>query len=237
VGHRLDTDTTDLAPRLCFELPGGGHALFTTRADGNLSTMRGPGHEHGRHERDRLCEQLDLRWLCASRQVHGTAVQRVVSTAGSGGQAVEIDADGHATALRGLGTMVLVADCLPVIVGSEGAVAALHAGWRGLASGVIEEGVGAVRELGGEGELVAVVGPGARGCCYEVGEEVHGVFGNAHRDGRNLDLAAVACDRLRAAGVARVEDAGVCTICDERLFSHRREGLHAGRQAGIAWLE
>ncbi len=235
MGNRLDIDALDLAPRLCFELPGGGHALFTTRADGNLSTMRGPGHERGRHERDRLCEQLDLRWLCASRQVHGTAVQRVVSAAGSGGQAVELDADGHATGLCDIGAMVLVADCLPVVIGSEGAVAALHAGWRGLAGGVIEEGVRAVRELGGAGELVAVVGPGARGCCYEVGEEVHEVFGNAHRDGRNLDLAALARDRLQAVGVARVEDAGVCTICEERFFSHRREGLRAGRQAGIAW--
>ncbi len=237
MGNRLDADTTDLAPRLRFELPGGGRALFTTRADGNLSTMRGPSHEHGRHERDRLCEQLDLRWLCASRQVHGTSVQRVVSLSGTRGEAVEIDADGHATALRDVGTMVLVADCLPVIIGSEGAVAALHAGWRGLAGGVLEEGLRAVRELGGEGEIAAVVGPGARGCCYEVGEDVHSMFGNAHRHGRNLDLAAVARDRLEAAGVARVEDVGVCTICDERLFSHRREGLDAGRQAGVAWIE
>ena len=171
MGNRLARTTEDLSLR--FELPGGGHALFTTRAEGNLSTMRGPGHERGRRERDRLCEQLGLRWLCASRQVHGTAVQRVVEQTGRGGQAVEIDADGHATALPELGTMVLVADCLPVILGSEGAVAAVHAGWRGLAGGVLEEGVRAVRELGGSGEIVAVIGPGARGCCYEVGEEVH----------------------------------------------------------------
>ncbi len=245
---------------LRFELPGGGHALFTTRAEGNLSTMRGLGHEHGRRERDRLCEQLDLRWLCASRQVHGREVQRVVECNGRGGQAVEIDADGHATALPELGTMVLVADCLPVIVGSEGAVAALHAGWRGLAGGVLEEGVRAVRELGGSGEIAAIIGPGARGCCYEVGEEVHRALeegeprragstsigqprpstpraDGAPREGRsNLDLAAVARKRLEVAGVARVEDAGVCTICDERLFSHRREGFDAGRQAGIAWI-
>jgi YfiH family protein len=190
--------------------------------------------------------------------VHGVTVQRLngrLPAHARGGQPVEIDADGHATALRELGVMVLVADCLPVIIGSEGAVAAVHAGWRGLAGGVVEEGVRAVRELGGGGEIAAVVGPGARGCCYEVGEEVHsalegGAGGrrppsrapllpglNAHREGRsNLDLAAVARDRLRDAGVAHVEDAGVCTICDERLFSHRREGLQAGRQAGIAWL-
>jgi YfiH family protein len=250
---------------LRFELPGGGRALFTTRAEGNLSTMRGPLHEHGRAERDRLCTRLGLRWLCASRQVHGAVVQRVVPTdadpaeptsrevartevdpadlvgrgvalAGSGGEAVAIDADGHATALREVGTMVLVADCLPVVLGADGAVAALHAGWRGLAGGVLKEGVRALRELGGEGEIAAIVGPGAGPCCYEVGEEVHAAFGGAHRRGRNLDLPALARDRLAAAGVTRVESVGVCTICDERLFSHRREGALAGRQAGIAWL-
>jgi YfiH family protein len=238
MGNRLDAATTDLPLR--FELPGGGRALFTARAEGNLSTMRGPGHEQGRSERDRLCERLGLRWLCANRQVHGATVQRVAGGLDPahprGGEAAAIDADGHATALRGLGTMVLVADCLPVILGSEGAVAALHAGWRGLAGGVLEEGVHALRELGGGGEIVAVIGPGARGCCYEVGEEVHAAFGIHHEGRGNLDLAGLARDRLQHAGVARVEDVGVCTICDERLFSHRREGLDAGRQAGIAWL-
>ncbi|HWX46294.1 MAG TPA: polyphenol oxidase family protein [Solirubrobacteraceae bacterium] len=223
-------------PALRFELPRGGHALFTSRAHGNLSTMRGPHPERGREERDRLCADLGLRWLCASRQVHGPTVQRVVALAGRGGEAVAIDADGHATALRGVGAMVLVADCLPVILGSPGAVAALHAGWRGLAGGVLEEGVGALRELGDGGEIAAVIGPGAGLCCYEVGEEVHLAFGGAHRHGSHIDLPALARDRLYAAGVERVEDVGLCTICDERLFSHRREGPHAGRQAGVAWL-
>jgi len=57
----------------------------------------------------------------------------------------------------------------------------VHAGWRGLAAGVLEEGVRALRELGGDGDLVAVIGPGAGPCCYEVGEEVHTAFGDAHR--------------------------------------------------------
>ncbi|HEY3828970.1 MAG TPA: polyphenol oxidase family protein [Solirubrobacteraceae bacterium] len=222
---------------LRFELPGGGGALFTTRAHGNLSTQRGEQPRHGRRERERLGEALGLRWLCASRQVHGSVVQRVRAQAGSGGEAVAIDADGHATALRGVGAMVLVADCLPVVLGAGGAVAALHAGWRGLAGGVLEEGVRALRELGGEGEIKAVVGPGAGPCCYEVGEEVHAVFGGARRVGvANIDLPALAEDRLLAAGVGRVERVGICTICDERLFSHRREGERAGRQAGVAWL-
>jgi polyphenol oxidase len=228
-------------PALRFELPGGGRALFTTRAHGNLSTLRGAGHEQGHAARERLCEELGLEWVCASRQVHGAAVQRVRTRAGHGGEALALDADGHATALRGVGTMVLVADCLPVIVGCGGAVAALHAGWRGLAAGVLEEGVRALRDVGGKGEITAIVGPGAGPCCYEVGEEVHAAFGDRsaidrHRRGRKLDLPALARERLTAAGVARIKDVALCTICDERCFSHRREGPRAGRQAGVAWL-
>lgn len=224
------------ASGLRVQLPGGG-ALFTTRAHGNLSTLRGESAQHGRRERDRLAAELGLRWLCASRQVHGTTVLRIRSEDGSGGEALARDADGHATALRGVGTMVLVADCLPVLLASRGAVAALHAGWRGLAAGILEEGVRAVRELGGVAELAAYVGPGAGPCCYEVGEEVHAAFAGAGRVGaRNLDLPGLARRRLLAAGVDRVELAGCCTICDERFHSHRREGERAGRQAGIVWL-
>jgi YfiH family protein len=220
---------------LC-ELPGGGRALFTGRAHGNLSTMRGEGHERGRQARDALCEGLGLQWLCASRQVHGTAVQRVCVAGGAGGQAVAIDADGHATARGELGMMVLTADCLPVALGTTGAVAMLHAGWRGLAAGVLEEGVRALEELGGDGRPTAVIGPGAGACCYEVGPEVHAVFGGAVGVRGNIDLHAIARERLLAAGVAEVRDLELCTICDRRWFSHRREGARAGRQAGVAWL-
>jgi polyphenol oxidase len=218
------------------ELPGGGHALFTARAGGNLSTMRGAAHERGRQTRDGLCEELGLQWLCASRQVHGTTVQRVHAVGAAGGQPVAIDADGHATACVGIGVMALTADCLPVALGREGAVAMLHAGWRGLACGVLEEGVRALTELGGRGRTAAVIGPGAGACCYEVGPEVHAAFGHADRERGPIDLHVIARDRLLAAGVDEVRDLELCTICDERWFSHRREGDRAGRQAGVAWL-
>lgn len=145
-------------------------------------------------------------------------------------------ADGHATAAVGVGAMVLAADCIPVVLGADGAVAAVHAGWRGLAAGALEQGLLALRDVGGAGEIVAVVGPCAGGCCYEVGEEVHASFGDEHRHGRLIDLRAISHDRLLAAGVAEVRDVDACTICDERFFSYRREGLRAGRQAGVAWL-
>lgn len=66
--------------------------------------------------------------------------------------------------------------------------------------------------------------------------EVHAAFGDMQRERRHIDLKAIARERLLAAGVARVSDAQVCTICDERFFSYRRESARAGRQAGVAWL-
>jgi YfiH family protein len=221
---------------MLFELPGGGRALFTDRADGNLSTSAGDDHEHGLQRRHQLCERLQLRWLCASAQVHGAHVQRVLDYSSSCGNPAPLDADGHATALPELGAMVLAADCLPIALGRVGAVATVHAGWRGLAGGAIEQGVRAVRELGRAGPIVAVVGPSAGACCYEVGPEVQRALDGAHSHGRKIDLRAIARERLVAAGVADVRLVDACTICDQRFFSHRREAAHAGRQAGIAWL-
>jgi YfiH family protein len=216
------------------ELGASARALFTTRAQANLSTRTGDGHERGRRARDELCESLDLQWLCASRQVHGATVQRVRGLGGRGGEAVAIDADGHATALAGVGAMVLTADCLPVAMAGDGAVAMLHAGWRGLAAGVLAQGVRALRELDdGDGAIVAAIGPGAGVCCYEVGPEVHAAFGTS---GRTVDLKAIARAQLEDAGVAEVHDAGLCTMCDpEAFFSHRRDGGVTGRQAGVVW--
>jgi YfiH family protein len=230
-----------------YALPGGGHALFTTREHGNLSSVGGDGAEHGLEARERLREQLDVRRLLRGYQVHGTTVRRVREDRGADAEGAldsesqpEVEADGQATALSDLGALVLTADCLPVALGATGAVAMVHAGWRGLAAGVLEEGVRAVRELGGEDDLVAIVGPGAGPCCYEVGEEVHAAFGGAHRaqgpHTRNIDLKAIARDKLLAVGVTEVRDIAMCTICDERFFSHRREGARAGRQGAAAWL-
>jgi YfiH family protein len=249
------------ADELAFDLPGGGHTLFTTRMHGNLSSVGGDGAKYGLEARERLREQLGMRCLLRGYQIHGTTVHRVWADV-QGAEAVggvrtsmetgaqldtvistdtdaqpDIEADGQVTAQRNVGVMVLTADCLPVALGASGSVTMVHAGWRGLASGILEEGVSAARELGGTGEIVAIVGPGAGACCYEVGEEVHATFGGAHRDGRNIDLKAIARERLLAAGVAEVRDVAACTVCDERFFSHRREGVRAGRQGGIAWRD
>jgi polyphenol oxidase len=233
------------AAELSFDLPGGGHVLFTARAHGNLSSVGGIDVEHGLQARERLRRQIGVERLQRGYQVHGTKVLRSridtdFSAQDSATAQPPVEADGQATSVAGIGAIVLTADCLPVALGADGAVAIVHAGWRGLAAGILEEGVRAVRELGGEDDIVAIIGPGAGPCCYEVGEEVHTAFGGAHRaqgpHTRNIDLKAIARDRLLAAGAREVRDVAVCTICDEHFFSHRREGARAGRQGAVAWL-
>jgi purine-nucleoside/S-methyl-5'-thioadenosine phosphorylase / adenosine deaminase len=240
------------ADRLSRALPGRGHTLFTTRAAGNLSSVGGAGARHGDAARERLRREIGVERIVRGHQVHGAVVRRVRAAGGAshhgsgalqGGskgrgpeEAGARGCDGGATALTGLAVAVLTADCLPVALGAPNAVAMLHAGWRGLAAGVLEEGVAAITELGGPEQIVAVIGPGAGVCCYEVGDEVHEALGGAHRRGRRIDLRAIARERLIDAGVWRVKDVPACTICDRRFFSHRREGAGAGRQGGVAWL-
>ena len=88
--------------------------------------------------------------------------------------------------------------------------------------------------------MSAALGPAARGCCYEVGEEVHAALRGLRRPprgARNLALEAVARAQLEAAGVAAVHDTGLCTMCADPalFFSHRRDGGVTGRQAGVVW--
>jgi hypothetical protein len=228
----------------------GARVVFTTRRGGfssgpyeslNLGRLTADRPEDVRRNRAALKEQLGVQ-PAYIRQVHGTAVRRVVEQPVDPTDAVELpEFDGQATAMPGVAPMVMTADCLPVAVAGAGAVAMLHAGWRGLAGGILAEGVAAVRELGAEGSLAAAIGPGAGPCCYEVGEEVHAAFTDQDLDirrGRNLDLKAIACEQLRRAGVEVVHDVGLCTICGDPtlLFSHRRDGGITGRQAGLAWL-
>ncbi|MGN6867038.1 MAG: polyphenol oxidase family protein [Solirubrobacteraceae bacterium] len=236
------------------DLPAA-HVMFTTRRGGfsegpfaslNLGRLTADEPEAVQRNRGKLHDEVGVP-PALIRQVHGTTVRRIIALPVEGmmplpDEGLELpEADGQATPLREVAPMVMTADCLPIALAGHGAVAMLHAGWRGLAAGIVIEGVRAVRELGGDGPLDAAIGPGAGGCCYEVGEEVHRQFagydGRVHR-GRNLDLKAIARDQLEAAGVRTVHDIGLCTICsDETLFfSHRRDRGVTGRQAGLAWL-
>src|SRR5215216_3063639 len=211
------------------DLPGG-RVLFSTRRGGvstgpfaslNIGRKTADAGANVDANRERLAAAVGLpreRFLYGI-QVHGASVRR--ATEAPGPERPAEDEDGQATALRDAAALVFVADCLPVLLAADGAVAAVHCGWRGLAGGIVAEGVTALRELGADGPVTAVVGPGARGCCYEVGEEVHEHFAEvpgARAGERNLDLPAIAAAKLAEAGVSEVHDAGLCTICRSDLF-------------------
>ena len=232
---------------LAIDLPGA-RALFTTRRGGcsrgpyaSLNLGRWTADQPAAVERNRsgIARDLGVRFVYG-RQVHGAHVIRLTA-APAVDPARPDEADGQATPVSGLAPLVLTADCLPVALAGDGAVAMLHAGWRGLAAGVLAEGVAALRELGATGRLSAAIGPGAGACCYAVSDDVRDAFagyGEPARNGRNLDHKAVARIQLQRAGVSSVYDSELCTICSDRalFFSHRRDSGITGRQAGIAWL-
>jgi YfiH family protein len=235
----------ELGAHYAIDLPGA-RAVFSTRRGGSsegpyasLNVGFATDDAPGAQERNRAALHAQVgappgAWMY---QIHSSTVTVLHELA----QAAERpQGDGRATRLPGVALGALGADCLTVAVAGGRAVAMVHAGWRGLAGGVLDHGVAAVRELADPGaELVAAIGPGAGPCCYQVGPEVHAAFAGVTgaRRGDNLDLVAIARLRLAAAGVAQVHAVGLCTICDpQRFFSHRRDRGVTGRQAGLAWL-
>lgn len=241
---RLEAPFRAAGEHIAADLPGA-HVLFTTRRGGvstgpyaslNLGLFTEDDPAHVSENRDRVAAAVGVprRRFQQGFQVHAAHVRALDAPPDPDEEPVP--ADGQATSVPDVATVVVAADCVPIAVAAPGAVAVLHAGWRGLHAGVVAEGVRAVRELGGTGPVAAAIGPGAGGCCYEVGVEVHAAFGSALPSGP-IDLKAIAAERLRAAGVAAVHDVGLCTICSDAslFFSHRRDDGVTGRQAGIAW--
>jgi YfiH family protein len=229
------------------ELPGA-RAAFSTRTGGtsagdfeslNLGVLTDDDTPTVLDNRGRLTEALglDIGRVVIGRQVHGGEIAQHAGPQepspwvdpGSGSP----DVDGHMTSEVELAALVFVADCLPIALSGPGGVAMLHGGWRGLAAGIVGSGAEAV------GATHAAIGPGIGACCYEVGDEVLAAFaplGPGLADGRMLDLVAVARKLLERAGVADVEDSGLCTSCNQELFfSHRGAGPRTGRQAGLVW--
>jgi hypothetical protein len=211
---------------------------FTTRVGGvsegvysSLNLTRGTGDAAEKVEENRriACEALGLPAdrLAFNRQVHSPTVHR--AHAGARGE----PGDGLWSDEERLPMLAMSADCLPIaVVRTDGprALAVLHAGWRGLAEGVVAAGVSQL----GEGPKAAVVGPAIGPCCYEVGPEVSELFDDDLTVDGKLDLWTAAERTLRAAGVERVERVDLCTRDNPELFfSHRRDGRARGVQGVI----
>jgi YfiH family protein len=219
-----------------WDAPGPYVVAFTTRA-GGVSTGAFSSLNLGSRDDDpariaanrRLaCEQLGLDpdRLALNRQRHTARVVR--ARAGIGDEL----ADALWTDEPGVPLLALAADCVPIAIArttGTPALAVVHAGWRGLAAGVVDAGVAA---LGGE--TAAIVGPSIGPCCYRVGPEVSDRFdADLTRDGM-LDLWTAAERALTAAGVGSVARVDLCTRCHpERFFSYRRTGAPHGAQGVI----
>jgi YfiH family protein len=224
----------------------GYEIAFTTRVGGvsegpyaSLNLGRKSGDEPARADENRriACEAIGaaVEKLALNFQVHSSRVLRAAPALRGE------HADGLWTDEPGLPILAMSADCLPIALvrarATEPAVAVLHAGWRGLLSGIVAAGVD---ELGG-GELAAAIGPAIGPCCYEVGEEVAAPFRERFGDDvmceRRLDLWTSAERALRAAGVGHVQRFDRCTACEpETFFSHRRDNGRTGRQGVIAYV-
>jgi polyphenol oxidase len=234
--------------------PAGVRALSTFRSGGvsaapyaslNLGGHVGDLAQAVAENRRRLTAAAGLpaepAWLT---QVHGTNVIDLDAAADRAG----VPADAAFTRRRGRVCAILTADCLPVLLAADSGdlVAAAHAGWRGLAGGVIEATVQALPVA--PDQLMAWLGPAIGPRHFEVGAEVReavlagdpgakSAFAANARGRFMADLSALARRRLAALGIDRVYGGGQCTFADEnRYFSHRRDGA-TGRQASVIWLE
>ena len=183
------------------------------------------------------------------RQVHGRDV--LVLRSGDS-PATGADADAVLSAVPGAAASVRIADCVPILLADRRgrAVAAVHAGWRGAAAGVVPATVAAFEALGvAPDDLMAVIGPAIGPCCYQVDEPVRAAFraSTAAADawftadgGRwRLDLPSAATDQLASSGVPReaIHRCGLCTAHRPAdFFSHRRDGAGTGRMVAAIRL-
>jgi len=217
---------------------------FTTRVGGvsggpfaslNLGRSTGDDVACVDENRRRACAELEAEpsLLALNRQVHSTTVNE--ASPGVRGQI----GDGLWCDRPGVPMLALAADCVPIAVAARGRgrLAVVHAGWRGLSSGVVGAGVSAVRAGEEDVQLAAAIGPSAGPCCYEVGAEVSDLFDADLTRARKLDLWSTTERLLRAAGVGLVERVDLCTICrPELFFSHRRDGRPRGVQGVIGYV-
>lgn len=181
--------------------------------------------------------------LFEASQTHGTAVLEP-SERDEPSALRAREADALVAREKGLAVGVRTADCAPILIADvrTGAVAAVHAGWRGVVAGVISE---ALRVLAARSpsDLIAVVGPSIGPCCFQVGDDVAARLAQAGGDGivlrrglerPHVDLWQAVGHQLRLAGVHAPEVMGLCTVCHpERFFSYRRDGQQSGRMLSL----
>ena len=236
--------------------PKNVKAFASTRFEGfstgayqglNLGTHVGDDASLVEKNRAWLKQQADMPtspvWL---NQTHSTDVVTVLEPTTD-----ILDADGAFTTATGVVCSAMTADCLPVILtdtkGTQ--VAAVHAGWRGLAGGILENAVAKFSNLDSDNQIMAWLGPAIGKDAFEVGDDVFEAFVNFDpqaqlafqakaEPGKWLaNMSQLATQRLAKVGVSQVIDSNLCTYADsDAFYSYRRDGI-TGRQATFIWLD
>ena len=151
-------------------------------------------------------------------------------------------ADALVTGIPGITLAVMVADCIPLLLKSKDAVAAVHVGRKGLLNRVAEKAIDVMREIS-DAQISAIIGPAICGKCYEVSPEIFSEVTASHPESASqtrsntpsLDLVAALISDLGKLGITEIDNQSRCTLEDKYLYSYRRDGA-TGRQAGLVWL-
>ncbi|CCO44450.1 putative Cytotoxic necrotizing factor-like/Multi-copper polyphenol oxidoreductase,laccase [Vibrio nigripulchritudo SOn1] len=234
-----------------WDAPSNVKAVSSTRIGGvssspyrglNLGTHVGDDERLVEENRSRLISKASMPtapvWL---NQTHSTRIVNLVEPTDN-----VLDGDGAVTNQSGIVCSAMTADCLPVLLtDSQGTqVAAVHAGWRGLADGILEEALSHF-----SGNVMAWLGPAIGQNAFEVGEDVRTAFSDVlpqavdafsagELEGKWFaDMNQLATQRLNKEGVSRIFKSELCTYSDpQRFYSYRRDGV-TGRMASFIWLE
>lgn len=249
------SDAINLRPTLLvpdWPAPTNVRAFVTTResgpSQGDFAAFNPASHVGDNADHVALCRRLlqkeigDERPLLWLNQTHGARVQQCY-------QPEAADADAALAISNEYACVVLTADCLPVMfcnrAGTQVAVA--HAGWRGLAGGVLEATIAAMNT--DPDDILVWLGPAISNAQFEVGPEVYGAFVAVHPDTADAfdhspyrlghymaDLYRLARFRLEALGVNHISGGHFCTACESRFYSFRRDGGKTGRMASVIWI-
>ena len=247
---------------------GGVAHGFSTRLGGvstgmwaslNLGVSRGDNPDHVRENYRRFLDAVGSRgtYMAMCNQVHGAIVRNltIADLKRDPYEKVEFEADGIMTAIPGVVLTVFSADCIPVLLydPKRKVIAALHAGWRGTASGIVTVAVEQMTAVYGTdpADILAAIGPGIDQCCFETHEDVPNAMTAALAGGSlpfiqikengkfAVDLKGINAKRLELAGLdpEHIALCRQCTCCQpDKFWSHRRQGTQRGSMASVIEL-
>ncbi|MRI59301.1 MAG: peptidoglycan editing factor PgeF [Epsilonproteobacteria bacterium] len=198
----------------------------------NIAYHTGDDPKAVERNRQILFQKANITQAQFAHQIHGTQIRYIdkISSAPH--------CDGLITDRANLPLAIMSADCFGVLLYDEaaGVIAALHAGRSGASEGIVKKGIAKLNEFGAKNPH-AIIGPGIHVCCYEISPQLAAQYPKRFiKKDRFLDIKKIIYEDLKEGGVESIYDYNICTACDKRYYSYRREGV-TGRFATIIWME